>query len=50
VSSSLTRALEDHNVPMDDSVRVTTSDTGMYNLGVRPSTSFNPLPQVHDDT
>ena len=49
VSSALTRALEDHNVPMDDSVKVTTSGD-VYHLAVRLSSSFNPLPQVHDDT
>ncbi len=49
VSSALTRALEDHNVPMDDSVKVTLDD-GLYKLAVRLSSSFNPLPQVHDDT
>lgn len=49
VSSALTRALEDHNVPMDDSVQVTTSGD-VYHLAVRLSSSFNPLPQVHDDT
>ena len=49
VSSALTRALEDHNVSMDDSVKVTLDD-GLYKLAVRLSSSFNPLPQVHDDT
>jgi hypothetical protein len=49
VSSALTRALEDHNVPMDDSVKVTL-DSDLYKLAVRLSSSFNPLPQVHDDT
>jgi|SRR5580700_288048 hypothetical protein len=49
VSSALTRALEGHNVPMDDSVQVTL-DSGLYKLAVRLSSSFNPLPQVHDET
>ena len=49
VSSALTSALQDHDVPMDDSVKVTLED-GLYKLAVRLSSSFNPLPQVHDDT
>ena len=49
VSDALTRALENNNVPMDDSVKVTASGD-MYHLAVRLSSSFNPLPQVHDDT
>lgn len=49
VSSALTSALRDHDVPMDDDVKVTSSN-GLYHLAVRLSRSFNPLPQVHDDT
>jgi hypothetical protein len=50
VSSALTRAFKDHDVPMDDdTVKVTSSD-GLYKFAVRLSSSFNPLPQVHDDT
>ena len=50
VAGALTKAFQDHNVPMDDdTVRVTLSD-GLYQIGVRLSSSFNPLPKVPDDT
>ena len=50
VSDALTRPFKDHNVAVDnDSVKVTV-DSGLYKLAVRLSGSFNPLPQVHDDT
>lgn len=50
VAGALTRAFNDHNVPMDDDTVKVTLDSGLYKLAVRLSSSFNPLPQVHDDT
>lgn len=49
VAGALTKAFQDHDVPMDDDgVKVTLSE-GLYHLGVRLSSSFNPLPKVPDD-
>jgi hypothetical protein len=50
VSNALTRAFQDHSVPMDDDTVKVTLDTGLYKFAARLSSSFNPLPQVHDDT
>jgi hypothetical protein len=50
VAGALTHAFQDHNVPMDDDTVNVTFDTGLYKFAARLSSSFNPLPQVHDDT
>ena len=50
VAGALTKAFQDHNVPMDDNTVNVTLSSGLYQLAVRLSSSFNPLPQVPEDT
>jgi hypothetical protein len=50
VAQALAKALQDHNVPVqDDGVKVTLS-SGLYQLMVRLSADVQPLPQVPADT
>jgi len=50
VAGALTGAFHDHSVPMDDDTVNVTGDSNYYKLAVRLSSSFDPLPKVHDDT
>lgn len=50
VAGALTKALQEHDVPVDDDGVKVTLSSGLYQLMVRLSADVRPLPQVPDDT